>query len=101
MSFQYTLNVVDTTGLDSSYVPLVWREMDAALQTWGNYVAGLGSVDVTVNIAPIDGKYGTLATGGFRWSQYFTMDGSSRVNLAGPAYELRTGIDGNGVSPDV
>jgi len=104
MSFQYTVGVVDDIPGDttySAYSGYVQKDVDAALQIWGRYITGLGSIDVQVHIQNVDGPYGILAETSYASATRWTTDGASTVWLSGTASELRTGIDPNGATPDI
>src|SRR5690349_5941231 len=105
MSFQYAVGVVDDIPGDTTYSAFsgyVQRDVEAALQIWGKYIAGLGSIDVQVHLQNVDGRYGILAEAGYASATRWMTDGASTVWLSGTASELRTGVDPNGAAaPDI
>ena len=93
----YPVSFVDPGNANSAYYPAITANIQAAGARWAGYLAGSGSIEVQVEfttaIARIDGA---SFTNGF-----VHKNGARDVYEQGAAYELRTGTDPNGTTPDV
>jgi hypothetical protein len=94
MSFKYT--VVLNDPLHSAVDAALSAEVALAAAQWSQYLYGLGSVDIQVNVTPT-----TRANGGAAAVVYIGSDGVRSVYEDGTANELRTGTDANGSAPDL
>jgi len=93
----YPVSFVDPGNANSAYYSAITANIQAAGARWAGYLAGSGSLEVQVEfttaIARIDGA---SFTNGF-----VHKNGARDVYEQGAAYELRTGTDPNGATPDV
>ncbi|MGY3494967.1 hypothetical protein [Bradyrhizobium sp. USDA 4502] len=94
MTFKYSVTLSDSGHLsqDASLIAVT----NAAIAEWSQFIQGLGTIDVQVNVTPT-----TRANGGVGVVVYAGADGARDVYEAGTAYELQTGVDYNGSSPDL
>src|ERR671931_412806 len=96
MAFQYTVSVVNQAQAAlSSTIDAIRAIASAALDTWGHYLTGRGTVDVEIDITTPDTP-GALAVGGFNEVVAAGSNGAHAVYLPGTLSEMRTGIDANG-----
>jgi hypothetical protein len=93
----FPVSIKDTAGGNDAYYDRIRACVQAAGAEWARYLTGSGSIEVEVEITlsafGVDGQ--SLATGFVRRS------GDRDILEQGAAYELRTGIDPNGATPDV
>jgi hypothetical protein len=95
ITFPVTFN--DPGNPNAAYYAQITSHVQAAGANWAGYLAGSGSIEVqvefTTGISGIDGA--PFVTG------FVRNNGTRDIYEAGPTYELRTGTDPNGASPDV
>lgn len=93
----YTVTFKDPGAVHSAYYSKIAATIQAAGAEWGHYLIGPGNLEVEVefipNIATADGA--SVTTG------FVRKEGVRDVFESGAAYELRTGTDPNGVTPDI
>jgi hypothetical protein len=94
MTFKYTITLNDPNHLsqDAALVAVT----NTAAADWSQFIQGLGTIDIQVNVTPT-----TRANGGAATTVYDGTDGARTVYESGTAYELQTGVDPNGSSPDL
>jgi hypothetical protein len=100
LGFKYLIDVSDAkrllTGEERSGVE---SNLRAALEFWGQVVRGKGTVDVQITVSE------TTSLGRFQGGCTNTMFRAKlrghTIVECGTTYELRTGVDPNGASPDV
>ena len=97
MTYAYTVTIVDPTGVANDTV--LAANLTAALDAWGVYLAGKGSVDVRLNIAAATSS-GELGEGGSEVAVGVGTDGARAVFQTGTSNELVTGTDPNGATDD-
>ena len=71
--------------------------VSAAAADWSRSLNALGSIDIQVNVAATSSR----ASGGTAVMVFAGTDGARNVFEHGSAYEMRTGIDPNGSTPDI
>ena len=93
----YNVTFADPSGPYSSYYPAIAATMQAAGAAWNRYLPGSVSLEVVVTIDPnIPTANGSSETSGF-----VRNDGTRDIFEQGAAFEVRTGTDPNGASPDI
>jgi hypothetical protein len=93
MSFTVQLNDPNHFSQDAALV----ADVSAAAADWSRYLNALGSMDIQVNVAATSSR----ASGGTAVVVFAGSDGARNVFEHGSAYEMRTGIDPNGSTPDI
>jgi hypothetical protein len=91
-AFNVQLNDPNQLSQDAALV----ADMQAAAADWSRYLNGLGVINIQINITPTtraNGAPGTTVPSG--------TDGARTVYEPGTIYEMVTGTDPNGASPDV
>jgi hypothetical protein len=92
----YNVTFVDPSGPYASYYPAITAALQAAGAEWNRHLVGSGNLEVEismVNIPTMDGA--SISTG------FVRNNGTRDIFEQGAAYEVRTGIDPNGVDPDI
>ena len=97
MTFAYTVTIVDPNGAANDAA--LSANLTAALNAWGVYLAGKGSVDITLNIAAAS-TADELGEGGSEVAVGIGTDGARTVFQTGTSNELVTGTDANGATDD-
>lgn len=92
----YSVTFIDPGGTYSSYYPAITAAVQAAGAEWSRYLVGSANLEVEVTISSSNAGGGYSATSGF-----VRNDGTRDIFEQGAVYELRTGIDPNGASPDI
>ncbi|MEY2541450.1 MAG: hypothetical protein QOI22_1052 [Verrucomicrobiota bacterium] len=93
----YPITFNDPGGANASYYAAITSNIQAAGAYWAEFLVGSGSIEVQVEFTTsIPGIDGASFTNG-----YVHTNGARNVYEQGAAYEIRTGIDPNGASPDV
>lgn len=92
----YSVSFNDPGGTYSSYYAAITSCVQAAGADWARYLIGSGNLEVEVMIAANASGGGNSATSGF-----VRNDGARDIFEQGAAYEVRTGIDPNGATPDI
>jgi hypothetical protein len=99
VAFAYTITVNDPTAAADD--ALISQNLTAALNAWGVYLSGRGTLDVTVGVEATSGASSReLASGGSTVSIGVAMDGARTVYRSGVDYELASGRDPNGSTAD-
>ena len=96
MAFAFSIQLNDPNHLPQD-AAIVAGVRKAALD-WGVYIAGLGSIDILVNIASLTPA---RASGGANTVVPWATDGSRTVYQDGTVAELRNGADPNGSTSDL
>ena len=92
----YTVTFSDPGGANSAYYAPITSNLRAAGAIWGTYLAASGNIEVQVEFpTAIPGVTGTSVT-----THVVRNNGTRDILEQGVAYELRTGIDLNGGTPD-
>ena len=99
MTFAYTVTISDPTGAADD--ALLLTDMKAALDAWSVFLAGQGTVDVSVTLDATDGGDTELAEGSSDIATAIGRSGGKTIYEAGAAYELAKGQDPNGATADV
>ncbi|GJE41419.1 DUF4214 domain-containing protein [Methylobacterium soli] len=97
MTFAYTIALNDP-GQSSQAAALV-RSLSVALDTWSNYLGGYGTINIQLNVQPL--QTGVLAQAAPGTQVQTGTDGGRVVFQSGAITELLTGADANGIAPDV
>ncbi|WP_336488100.1 DUF4214 domain-containing protein [Methylobacterium nigriterrae] len=97
MSFTYTVTLNDPQ--QRSQDVLLLSNVQAALNTWSQYIDGEGSVEVAVNVVSLGA--GILAQSGPGTMAFAGTDGARTIVQSGAVAELISGIDPNGSAPDI
>lgn len=94
----FSVTVEDTTGKFASQINTITQNALAAFSLWGNFLFGSANIEVKVEIVDVasDRGDGSSAT-----TVFLENAGGFRIYEQGLAAELRTGIDPNGILPDV
>jgi hypothetical protein len=93
----YTLTFNDPSGLGASYYGAIDSHIGAALDAWSVYLKGAAQLEIKVDITSAIPR----ATGRSASSGFVRHTGQFDIYEQGMAYELRTGVDNNGVQPDI
>ncbi|MEZ5892050.1 MAG: calcium-binding protein [Parvularculaceae bacterium] len=95
----WTISIGATNGASQSQINQVMSVVQDAAAYWGRYLDfGGATLDVTFNIVSLG--VSTLAQAGSEFALDH-MSGGADVYEALTIRELRTGVDGNGASPDI
>ncbi len=97
MTFAYTITIADPTQAAND--ALLTTNLKAALDAWGQYLAGSGVIDVQLGITT-SAASGELGEGGSEIAVGVGADGARTVYQSGAASELATGVDPNGATDD-
>ena len=97
MTFAYTITIDDPGQLADDAA--LTSNLKAALDAWGVYLSGKGSVDVKLDIQAASSA-GELGEGGSEVAVGVGADGARTVYQTGAANELATGADANGSTDD-
>jgi hypothetical protein len=98
--FRYGIDVSDPKQLlTSEELNGLESNLRAALDFWGQIIRGAGTVDVHVSVGDTTSS-GRFQSGCNSMIARETVRGQT-IGECGPVYELRTGRDPNGASPDV
>jgi hypothetical protein len=92
----YNVIFVEPAGPYASYYPSISAALQAAGTEWNRHLVGSGSLEVEISMANIPTMDGTSVTTGF-----VRNDGTRDIFEQGAAYEIRTGTDLNGATPDI
>ena len=96
-AINYTVTFSDPGSTYASYYAALTSNIQAAGAYWAEFLVGNGNIEVQVEFtSSIAGIDGASFTNGF-----IRNDGTRNIYEQGAAYEIRTGIDPNGASPDV
>ena len=96
-TIDHSITFVDPTGSGAPFQARIDEHLGAALDAWAQHLTGQASFEIVVNITPdLPTSAGMSST-----SVFVGRAGSTNVFEQGAAYELRTGIDPNGASPDI
>ncbi|MBU7582909.1 MAG: hypothetical protein KAF91_08355 [Nostoc sp. TH1S01] len=95
LNFNITFN--DPQGKFSSYYSAIKSHILAAGSYWDNYIVGNANLEIVVNFS----NPNTTATGRSLTSSFVRNNGTLNVYEPGATSEIRTGIDPNGVTPDI
>ncbi|MDX2222297.1 MAG: hypothetical protein SFV21_06085, partial [Rhodospirillaceae bacterium] len=95
--FNYTISLQNPYADMSAYVPLIEAATAAALDQWGRYFVGLGTLDVAIELT----DYGNLLlAGGGRIEDNVLVPLGGEVYRFSAQQELLTGVDANGAAAD-
>ncbi|MEM7222079.1 MAG: hypothetical protein AAF495_03815 [Pseudomonadota bacterium] len=98
MSFAFTITVVDANDLISGATEaLLIENMTASLLEWGEFISGLGSVEVELTI---DNTFVGTAEGGAATNPIVRQENGTNIAESTVALELRSGFDATGPGPD-
>ncbi|GIL40242.1 DUF4214 domain-containing protein [Roseiterribacter gracilis] len=99
--FAFNVTLTDPTGrLDSATQALIKGDLEGALRWIGRYVQGQGSLELAAMGVSV-GTTGYLADADANaFPSVAPLAGGGSLIAAGPAYELVTGSDPNGATPD-
>ena len=93
----YSVTLNDPGSAYSAYYAAITSNLQAAGAEWERYVIGSGNLEVEVVItSSVPRITGASVTSGF-----VRNDGTRDIFEQGAAYEIRTGIDPNGATPDI
>ncbi len=102
--FAYSLNIVDVSGQGAEFIDDVEAVMTAVMDRWGDFITGLGRLDLRIEIesfADDPNVSGTvLASAGPTSVPFERFDDGVRVFEPGSIRELQTGRDPNGNAAD-
>jgi hypothetical protein len=93
--FQFSMSIVDEEGLVPSYHTALLLNLQAAIENWGRYIKGLGTIEVELVI-----DHSEIPSGGSKVSAEIGSVDNITVYREGVAHELLTGIDPNGNDAD-
>lgn len=93
----YTVTFNDPAHTYQAYYAAITSAIQAAGAEWASYLIGSAQLAVQVDF---DASKPTTNGGSFS-SGFVRNDGTRDIFEQGAAYELRTGIDPNGASPDI
>jgi hypothetical protein len=93
----YAITFSDPGGVYSAYYAPITSNLRAAGASWAGHLAASGNIEVQVEFTTAIPRMtgNSLSTG------FVRNNGTRDIFEQGFAYELRTGIDPNGVTPDV
>ena len=97
VTFAYTITVDDPTQAANDTV--LTTNLKAALDAWGVYLSGSGTVDIKLGITNTAAA-GELGEGGSEIAVSVGADGARTVYESGAANELVSGTDANGATDD-
>jgi Ca2+-binding RTX toxin-like protein len=95
---QFDVVVSDFTGRGGSFAAALAANAQAAASQWLSYILGQGSIRVQINIVELAGDG---ANGHSPFMVPIGTVGGMTITDTGTAHELRTGVDNNGIDPDV
>lgn len=93
----YSVTFNDPGSAYSAYYSAITSNLQAAGAEWARYVIGSGNLEVEVVMTSSVPRM----TGGSVTSGFVRNDGTRDIFEQGAAYEIRTGIDPNGATPDI
>ncbi|MSP03546.1 MAG: VCBS repeat-containing protein [Acetobacteraceae bacterium] len=96
MAFSYSVILNDTQNLGAALDAGLVADMNAALDDWSRYIAGIGTLIVQLNITPT-----TRENGGSASSVFVRADGSRNLFMPSSIYELTTGQHAAGTTSDI
>jgi hypothetical protein len=98
MAFNYTVNLSDPNLLSGSSDSLLVANLDAALNDWSQYISGIGTLVVQLDIVASSGTANGGSTGVL--STHTTLGSGQEVELSS-VYELTTGLHAPGTASDI
>lgn len=94
VNFQVTFN--DPGGTWSAYYAPIQSNLEAAGKWWARRLNGNANLEIVISFADIP-----TGNGGSMTSVFIGTSGPYDIFEQGAAYEVRTGIDPNGATPDI
>ncbi|MCJ2107535.1 hypothetical protein MKK70_19535 [Methylobacterium sp. E-041] len=94
MAYSYSVSINDPSSFEKDTALLT--VVRAAASEWSRYISGFGSLDIQIDVGPTTRANASVAT-----AVNLSFDNSISLVELGTVNELRTGIDSNGVMPDL
>jgi Ca2+-binding RTX toxin-like protein len=95
----FSATLYDPGNLAGAYKASITACLQTAGDQWAQRIVGQGTIEVQVDLAAF--ASGVLAEGGAETSSRFGSTGGVTIFEPGTEYEVQTGIDPNGKSPDI